>query len=145
MGDYAIRMQFDVEADEATVQQALTSTRGIAGWWSDRVEGDPHESGGKLLVHFPDLPEPFEFSVDHDGGAVRWTTGGFPPWWQGTTITWQVSEKAETGAALLRFRHDGFDPEDDIIPIITPAWASIIGRLKHYAEAGTADPFARNG
>jgi hypothetical protein len=46
---------------------------------------------------------------------------------------------------VLRFTHTGFEADDDIIPIITPAWANIIERLKHYAETGTADPFAVHG
>lgn len=142
MGDYAIRMQFDIDADKAAVQAALTTTEGIASWWSDRVEGNPEQSGGQLRVGFPDLPQPFEFTVTRDGQETSWETGGFPPWWQDTTIRWQVDTNPETGATLLRFSHSGFDPEDDIIPIVTPAWASIIERLKHYAETGRAEPFA---
>lgn len=145
MGDYAIRMQFDIDADRATVRSALTTTEGIASWWSDRVEGTPGERGGKLLVAFPGLPQPFEFEVALDGDAISWKTGGFPPWWQGTTIRWRVDAHPETGATLLRFTHGGFEPGDDIIPVITPAWAGIIGRLKRYAETGEADPFAVNG
>lgn len=145
MGDYAIRMQFDIDADQKTVQATLTTTEGIASWWSDRVQGDPGRSGGQLIVGFPDLPEPFEFTVTLDGQEISWETGGFPPWWQDTTIGWHVDTNAETGATLLRFTHSGFDPEDDIIPIVTPAWASIIERLKQYAETGRAEPFATSG
>lgn len=144
MGDYAIRMQFDIDADEATVRSALTTTEGISGWWSDDVEGTPERPGGALHVRFPDLPQPFEFAVAHDGDAVSWQTGAFPPWWQGTTIAWQVGRHPESGATLLRFTHSGFDPDDDIVPVVTPAWASIIERLKRYAETGKADPFAVN-
>lgn len=142
MGDYAIRMQFDVDADQKTVRERLSTTEGIATWWSDRVEGDPQRTGGRLLVGFPDLPQPFEFAVAHDDGEISWETGAFPPWWQGTTIRWRIEPHPETGATLLRFSHAGFDPDDDIIPIITPAWASIIERLKRSAETGKADPFA---
>lgn len=144
MGDYAIRMQFDIDADEPTVRLALTSTEGIASWWSDTVEGTPGQPGGDLRVHFPDLPQPFEFAVALDGRAVSWKTGGFPPWWQGTTIDWRLEAQPDTGGTVLRFTHGGFDPDDDIIPIITPAWAGIIGRLKTYSETGEADPFAVN-
>jgi uncharacterized protein YndB with AHSA1/START domain len=144
VGDYAIRMQFDIVADEATVRAALTTTEGIASWWSDSAEGDPERTGGQLRVRFPDVPEPFEFAVAHDEHATSWKTGAFPPWWQGTTIRWQLEPNPETRATLLRFAHTGFDPDDDIIPIITPAWATIIGRLKQYAETGRAEPFATN-
>lgn len=144
MGDYAIRMQFDVEADETAVLEALTTTKGIASWWSDTVEGTPEQSGGDLRVSFPDLPQPFEFAVERDGGNVVWETGGFPPWWHGTSIHWEVGPHPERDGTLLRFTHAGFDPDADIIPIITPAWALIISRLKSYAETGEPNPFAVN-
>jgi uncharacterized protein YndB with AHSA1/START domain len=144
MGDYAIRMQFDVDAEPEAVRAALTTTEGIASWWSDSVEGEPQHSGGELRVRFPDLPEPFAFDVQHGEHEIAWETGAFPPWWQDTTIRWRVTDHPETGGTLLRFDHTGFDPDADIIPVITPAWAAIIGRLKQYAETGKPDPFAVN-
>lgn len=144
MGDYAIRMQFDVDADQGTLREALTTTLGIASWWSDRVEGDPDRPGGQLRVWFPDVPEPFAFTVTPDEDEIRWATGAFPPWWHGTTISWRVEPPPETGETLLRFAHSGFEPDAEIIPIITPAWATIIARLKQYAETGRAEPFATN-
>jgi uncharacterized protein YndB with AHSA1/START domain len=144
VGDYTIRMQFDIDADQETVRETLTTTEGIASWWSDSVEGNPQQAGGQLRVRFPDIPQPFEFAVTHDEREIRWKTGAFPPWWQDTTIRWQLEPHPETGATLLRFSHGGFDPDDGIISIITPAWANIIERLKRRAETGKADPFAIN-
>lgn len=144
MGDYRIRMQFDVDASEASVHDALTTSDGIASWWSDTVEGEPGTEGGDLLVSFPDLPEPFHFSVSQDDDRVSWETQAFPPWWQGTTIRWWTTQESDVDGVRLHFEHGGFDPEDDIIPIVTPAWAGIIGRLQRYLETGEADLFARN-
>lgn len=145
MGDYAIRMQFDIDADQTTVRRTLTTADGIAAWWSDSVEGDPGQHGGQLRVRFPDVPEPFEFAVAHDDSEIRWETGAFPPWWKDTTIRWELDSETDSGGTLLHFSHTGFDPDDDVVPVITPAWASIVARLKRYAETGAADPFAVNG
>jgi hypothetical protein len=117
---------------------------GIAAWWSDTVAGDPSHSGGDLLVTFPDLPQPFHFNVDLGDADVRWETLEFPPWWAGTTIRWSLHAAPEGDGTQLLFTHEGFDPDAEIIPVITPAWAGIIGRLKAYVETGHADPFARN-
>lgn len=144
MGDYRIRMQFDIDASVANVRDALTTSDGIASWWSDTVEGDPGTDGGDLYVSFPDLSEPFHFSVSHDDDQVSWETQAFPPWWQGTTIRWWTTQEPEVDGVRLHFVHAGFDPEADIIPIVTPAWAGIISRLQRYVETGEADPFARN-
>ena len=144
MGDYRIRMHYDIEADREAVRAALTSPEGIAAWWSDTVAGDPARSGGDLLVTFPDLPQPFHFRVGTGDSEVSWETLEFPPWWEGTTIRWSFGPAPEGAGTSLEFSHEGFDPDNEIIPVITPAWAGIINRLKVYAESGQADPFARN-
>lgn len=144
MGDYRIRMLFDIDAEEAAVRRALTTRDGIAAWWSDTVGGDPSRSGGDLLVTFPDLPQPFHFRVGDDGGQISWETLEFPPWWEGTTIRWSLAPVPDADGTRLLFSHEGFDPDAEIIPVITPAWAGIIDRLKRYAESGQPDPFARN-
>jgi uncharacterized protein YndB with AHSA1/START domain len=144
MGEYRIRMRFDIAAEPGAVQQALTTAEGIAAWWSDAVEGQPGEPGGELRVAFPDLPQPFRFAVGLDDDAITWATKQFPPWWDGTTIIWTLAPGDDGDGCQLSFAHVGFDPDDDIIAVITPAWADIIRRLKGYAETGRVDPFARN-
>ena len=45
-----------------------------------------------------------------------------------------------TGTRLL-FSHRDYDSANPVIPIVTPAWAQIILRLKALAETGTRQPF----
>ena len=142
MGDYAIRMQFDIAADPDTVIDALTSTSGVSRWWSTKVEGSPGDHDGQLMVWFPDLPQPHEYAVERDGARqVAWRTMAYPPWWAGTVIRWHVAPHDDAPGTRLRFSHEGFDPDDEIIAIVTPAWAQIILRLKSYAETGTPAPY----
>ena len=68
-------------------------------------------------------------------------TGGFPPWWAGTTIRWVVEPNPEKPGTRLHFSHRDYEPDNPVIPIITPAWAQIILRLKGYAETGERQPF----
>ena len=139
MGDYAIQMQFDIAADEATVWRALRTESGIRSWWSSRTR----LSDDRLEVSFPDLPQPFEFAVrDAPERGLEWVTGGFPPWWAGTTVSWTVGPNPDKPGTRLQFRHGGYDPENPVIPVVTPAWAQIIVRLKEYAETGRPNPFA---
>ena len=138
MGDYHILMQFDIAADRQTVLNALTSREGIAAWWSTKTE----LSDDQLRVGFPDVPQPFEFTVrPADRERVEWVTGGFPPWWAGTTIRWDLSGWPEQPGTRLLFSHRDYEPDNPVIPIVTPAWAQIILRLKAYAETGQPQPF----
>jgi hypothetical protein len=72
---------------------------------------------------------------------VAWRVTTYPQWWAGTTIRWQVTSKEDAPGTRLLFTHEGFEPNDEMIAIVTPVWAQIILRLKSYAETGTPDPF----
>jgi uncharacterized protein YndB with AHSA1/START domain len=138
MGDYHIRMQFDIAAPRETVREVLSTEDGVRAWWSNHAE----LRDGRLEVSFPDVPQPFEFSIREDGGRrLEWVTGGFPPWWAGTTISWDVTDNPDAAGTRLLFEHGGYDAENPVIPIVTPAWAQIILRLKAYAEGGAPQPF----
>jgi hypothetical protein len=138
MGDYHIHMQFDVEADRVTVRRALTTEEGIRSWWSTRADG-PRDS--QLQVSFPDVPQPFEFAVEEDGDRVDWVTGAFPPWWAGTTVRFELGENPDGPGTRLNFSHRDYEPDNPVIPIVTPAWGQILLRLKGYAETGAPQPF----
>ena len=142
MGEYAIRMQFDVDADPDTVVGALTTAQGVASWWSTKVEGAPGEVDTTLGVGIPDVAQPFEFAVERDAPhTVAWRTLAYPPWWAGTTIRWTVGDRDDATGARLHFVHEGFEPDNEVIPLVTAGWARVIMRLQHYAETGTPDPY----
>lgn len=138
MGEYHILMQFDIAADRDAIRRAMTTQDGIRSWWSTRTDGP---ANGQLRVSFPDSPQPFEFAVRDDGDRVEWVTGGFPPWWAGTTVRWEVAENPDGPGLRLLFSHRDYAPDNPVIPIVTPAWAQIIVRLKAYAETGVRQPF----
>ena len=139
MGEYHIRMQFDIDADRETVRRALATEEGVRSWWSTRTDG-PND--GELRVSFPDVPQPFEFGVVEDGAdRIDWVTGGFPPWWAGTTIRFELGDNPDGPGTRLQFSHRDYEPDNPAIPIVTPAWAQILLRLKGYAETGNSQPF----
>jgi uncharacterized protein YndB with AHSA1/START domain len=147
MGAYHILMQFDIAADRTTVHRALANPEEIATWWSSRTGGDADQHvGGRLEVSFPDVPQPFDFAVvRNDDERVEWRSGGFPPWWAGTSIRWDLADNPDAepnrpGTRLL-FSHRDYEPDNPIIPIVTPAWAQIVLRLKTHAETGARIPF----
>lgn len=143
MGDHSIKAQFNAKATPAEVTRWLQRTEGIAGWWSDTVEGSASAAGDEFTVRFPDTDVPFELEVtESDDGIIEWHVPESPPWWKGTTIRFEVAE-AEGGSSLL-FTHAGFDPDDQIIPVITPAWVRFLDNLVAVAESGEANPAVTN-
>lgn len=143
MGEYTIKAQFNAKVTPAEVTRWLDNAEGIAGWWSDSVEGSASSPGHEFTVRFPDTDVPFELEVTESAnGVVEWQVPESPPWWEGTTIRFEVSD-ADGGSRLL-FSHAGFDPHDQIIPVITPAWVRFLDNLVLVAESGEANPAVVN-
>lgn len=137
MGDYNVLMQFDIDAEPETVRRALETEDGIKAWWTSRTR----LADGRLETSFPDTAQPFEFSVRDTPDGIEWVTGGFPPWWAGTTIRLEVGRRPDGPGTRLQFSHRDYEPDNPVIPIITPAWAQILLRLKGFAETGVRQPF----
>lgn len=141
---YAIRARFEAECSPGDVMKWLDSTEGISGWWSDTVAGDAGIPGDSFTVRFPSTPIVFELVVSRaDDNTVEWKVPESPPWWKGTTIRFEVSAGENGGSGLL-FTHEGFAPDDPIIPVITPAWVRFLDNLIRVAETGEPQPAVVN-
>ena len=147
MGDYHVMMQFEVEAAPGLVQRRLDSVEGISSWWSDTVVGSASAVGDRFDVSFPDAPAPFELEVGRiDPGGVEWRIDNTPEWWAGTTVRIETSEgPSGPDSTLVMFSHRDFEPDSPMIPIVTPVWAGVIGRLKAVVEDDTRRPMFVNG
>ena len=111
MGDYAIRGQFDATCAPADVKKWLDGSRGIAGWWSDKIEGSAGAVGDSFHVTFPTSPVVFDLQVTElSDDSVAWYIGENPPWWKNTTIRFDLTA-SETGGTTVMFTHSGFDPD----------------------------------
>ena len=134
MGDYHVRMAYDIDADPAAVRAALDTTAGIGSWWNDKIVGAASAEGDEFTLTFEDSPAPFELRVaTMSVNRIEWFVAANPPWWAGTTIRFDIAQEG-AGTKLL-FEHRDFDPESPIIPVITPAWAQFVGNLKAVAES----------
>jgi uncharacterized protein YndB with AHSA1/START domain len=135
MGD--VLFTFDVEAAPATVRTALTTSQGIASFWTDRAEV-PAQVGETLKLGFPDAPVPFDLVlVQADDKMITWRTATFPPQWVGTEIRWEIS--AGDGASTVTFRHGSFDDETEQ-GRVAYVWGQVMVQLKRYVEAGVPAP-----
>lgn len=144
MGDHAIQARFEAECRPGDLMYWLTSTEGIAGWWSDTVTGSAAATGDVFQVRFPTTDVVFELEVTESGdGVVAWHVAESPPWWAGTTIRFEVGQGEEAGASLL-FTHAGFDSDDPIIAVITPAWIRFLDNLVQVAQTDTPSPAVTN-
>lgn len=144
MGDYSIRAQFEAACTPAEVKRWLDDPRGIAGWWSDRVDGEAAAPGDVFHVSFPTSPVVFDLEVtENSDRVVEWHVPHQPPWWKGTTIRFELSADEGDNTQIL-FSHGGFDPDDPIIPAITSPWVRFLDNLVAVAESGEPNPAVVN-
>ena len=135
-----IAMQIDIAAEPGTVYRALTTTDGVAAWWTTRNETSA-TVGDVNRYWFPDAPLSWDLKVTDtvDGELVATHCVGGPPPWIGTDVRWSLASTSE-GTRVI-FDHTGFATVDEMFRIVTLGWAQMILRLKEYAESGSAVPF----
>lgn len=99
--------------------------------------------GDEFHVRFPTSPVVFDLRVTEVGDeTVEWHIDENPPWWKDTTIRFDLAP-TENGTKLS-FTHSGFQPDDPIIAVITPAWVRFLDNLVQVAENKKANPAVRN-
>jgi hypothetical protein len=122
----------------------LDNPEGIAGWWSDSVSGTASAAGDEFDVSFPTTEVVFHLVVTElSDRVVEWAVPDSPPWWKGTSIRFELGEE-DDGATTLLFTHRGFEPDDPIISVITPAWVGFLNNLVEVAQTGKANPAVLN-
>ena len=135
MGD--VLFTFDVVATSDLVRRVLTTTEGIASFWTDQAD-IPAEVGETLKIGFPDAPLPFDLLLaQSDDKVIIWRTATFPPQWVGTDIRWEISDGDET--STVTFRHGTFADETEE-GRVAYVWGQVMVQFKRYLETGVAAP-----
>lgn len=135
-----IAMQIDVAAPADAAYRALTTTDGVAGWWTDRNETSG-VTGEVDRFHFPGVPMSWDMRVEQaePGKLLAWQCVGGPPQWVGTGLRWTL-QPADEGTLVL-LDHTGFAEVDSMFRIVTLGWAQLLLRLRDYLQTGTPAPF----
>ena len=136
-----ILLRMPVEAEPKVVYDALATSDGVNGWWSNHTEG-PAGPGSTMKVAFPDAPITFDFEVAREkpGELIEWHCLAGPPEWVGTQVGFEIQADDEGNNSVL-FKHDGWTTTDESFPFIAYSWAQILPRLKKLVETGERDPF----
>jgi uncharacterized protein YndB with AHSA1/START domain len=139
MADIAI--QIDTTADPAAAYTALTTTDGVAGWWTTRNQTSG-TVGAVDQLWFPDAPMAWELRVDEavPGKVLARHCVGGPPQWIGTDVRF-VLEPAPQGGTRILLDHTGFAQVDEMFRIVTLGWAQMLLQLRQYLDSGQPAPF----
>ena len=136
-----ILLRVPVDAEAKAAYEALATSDGVNGWWSNHTEG-PDGVGSTMKVAFPDAPITFDFEVTEEtpGERVAWRCLSGPPEWVGTDVSFNI-ETDDDGNTNVLFNHDGWATTKESFPFIAYSWAQILPRVKKLAETGGKNPF----
>jgi uncharacterized protein YndB with AHSA1/START domain len=139
--DRTIALATDVDADRASVFEALSTSEGQRAFWT----ADSDVSADHARFGFPQAPVDLVTDVTAEPGRLvrmRVTTGF--PFWEGSTWEWELADaaRAKSGTGVL-FRHYGFADGYAEIDLAHTAqtWALILQRLSGYLASGRPQPF----
>ena len=136
-----ILLRVPVDSEPKTAYEAVATTQGVNGWWSNHTEG-PAGVGSTMKVGLPDAPMTFDFEVTDETPEtrIRWHCIAGPPEWIGTDISFDV-QTDDDGQTSVLFSHDGWQTTEESFPFIAYSWAQILPRLKKLAESGSPNPY----
>jgi len=123
------------------VYAALTTVDGLAGWWTEDVDGDG-DTGGVLRFRFE--PGGFDMLVLEAKAAelVLWEVVDGPDEWIGTHIRFELSE--EDGFTIVLFEHGGWKTPVPFMHHCSTKWATFLMSLKELVETGVGRPAPRD-
>ena len=123
------------------VYDALTTTDGLAGWWTTDTTGDAAE-GGVIAFRFP--PGGFDMKVLETTPSehVRWEVVDGPDEWVGTTIDWRL--RTDDDWTVVMFRHEGWAEPVEFMHHCSTKWATYLMSLKSLLETGVGAPAPRD-
>ncbi len=135
---------FDVAASPEAVYDALTTQKGLSGWWTTRVE-----TSGELgsIVDFtfvegfnPDM----QISDLQPGKRVAWTcVGGHEPW-ADNTFAFEIEGGGDPSGEQTRVRfwqHYATELDDDSYGIYNYNWAYYLESLRLLLTDGAGKPY----
>jgi uncharacterized protein YndB with AHSA1/START domain len=133
--------QLDVSAPRAKVVKAITTQKGINGWWTDTARV-PTTVGATMEFSFPGMPQPFDLKLARKADdRIEWEAGSFPPPWAGTRVIWELSDRAEAPGTTVVMRHTGWKLPNPAVGVVTVGWGQIFANLRDYLETGEPSPF----
>lgn len=120
------------------VYAALTTTDGLARWWTQDTEGDG-EPGGVVAFRFGEAGG-FDMKVleARPSELVRWEVVDGPEEWIGTHIRFDLKRDGEW--TIILFRHEGWREPVEFMHHCSTKWATFLMSLKSLVETGQGQP-----
>ena len=123
------------------VYAALTTTDGLAGWWTQDTKGDGN-LGGVIRFRFENAPAPGGFDMKvlelHPAKRVLWQVVDGPQEWIGTKVGFDLKQEGDW--TIILFKHQGWKEPVEFMHHCSTKWAVFLLSLKSLLETGKGAP-----
>jgi len=132
-----------IKAPASKVYDALSTIKGVAGWWSEETTGN-YKIGGNVSIRFtnPAGEEIGNMVMDVvslvPDKKVHWRFTGGPPEWIGTDAIFDLYE--DGGYTIVLFGHRNWKEEIEFTSHCSMKWATFLLSLRELVETGKGEP-----
>ena len=129
----------DIKVEPSKVYEALTTERGLAGWWSREVSADVRVGGVIRFTFMPVFNPEMEITALDEPRRVEWTCiGGHGPW-ADNTFRFTIEER-DSGCALFFRQEYAQELSDEEYGRYNFNWGYYLNSLKRFCETGEGTP-----
>lgn len=133
-----IRHRIAIQNSPAAVYKALTTQKGLAGWWT-RPDAEGTKLGARMRFIFKDGGPAMEVIELTPSKHVSWRCIDGPSEWLNTVLTFDISRVGKE--TVLLFAHRGWREESEFMAHCSCKWAYFMLSLKSLLEDGHGTPF----
>jgi uncharacterized protein YndB with AHSA1/START domain len=132
----------DIKTTPDRLYEAITTPKGLAGWWTPQVKAEP-TTGALNEFYFEGTTLKFRVDKLEPVRRVVWSSIQVPPDWEGTHVLFDITPGDNT--VNLRFGHMGFASTDGSFGVTSYSWAQYLRSIKLLLETGQGEPFGSTG
>lgn len=120
------------------VYTALTTTDGLAGWWTSNTQGEGDKVGGVLKFRFGAGGFDMKVLELQPAARVLWEVVDGPEEWIGTKVDWEL--KQDGAYVIILLKHQDWKEAVEFMHHCTTKWAVVLMSLKSLVETGKGAP-----
>ncbi len=132
-----------IKAPAQKVYEALATTKGISGWWTDQVSGES-ETGKTIVARFYSSEGKeigcmnMKVMALEPAKKVHWNFTAGPQEWIGTDIIFDLHEEGDY--TIVLFHHINWREEIEFKAHCSMKWATFMLSLRELVETGKGKP-----
>lgn len=131
-----------IKAPIAKVYEAVSTAKGIAGWWTTDTTGTSEVGGQMVRFCTPDGKEIGAMAMDvtpvEPNKKVEWRFTAGPDEWIGTDVVFDMYQEGEY--TIVLFAHKNWRQAGEFMAHCSMKWATFMLSLRELVETGKGKP-----